>query len=286
MGFPESVKIGLLRETDIPAALQIQEAERWNQSARDWKRLLTLNPDGCFAAFSDGKLIGTITVITYGGHLAWIGMMLVAQEYRRRGVGKQLLRRALDHCERRGIATVKLDATPAGRPLYESLRFVPECGIERWQGLGHSKLAPSLEAWWNEKQQLAVCEFDEKAFHAPRRDLLHSLLLDCCVMPALETDDSGHPLAGYALARGGARACYVGPVVALEQGVAVRLLDSLLERLAGEVFLDICLHSTDFVASLVQRGFAKQRCLTRMVLAPQSIPTSPMVFSIAGPELG
>jgi GNAT superfamily N-acetyltransferase len=50
-----------------------------------------------------------------GEDLAWIGMMLVAQEHRGRGVGKQLMRTALDHCGRSGIAEVKLDATPAGR---------------------------------------------------------------------------------------------------------------------------------------------------------------------------
>src|SRR6266567_28031 len=43
--------------------------------------------------------------------------MLVAQEHRGRGVGKQLMRTTLDYCGRSGIAEVKLDATPAGRNL-------------------------------------------------------------------------------------------------------------------------------------------------------------------------
>ena len=87
------------RETHLPTALQLEEKEEWNQSARDWKRLLTLSPDGCFGAFCGEKLIGTVTVMTYGQHLAWIGMMIVAKENRGRGIGKQLMLVALDYCE-------------------------------------------------------------------------------------------------------------------------------------------------------------------------------------------
>lgn len=132
----EPVEIKLLREAYLPAALKLEEREMWNQTARDWNRLLTLNPDGCFGAFCGEGLIGTVTVMTYGQNLAWIGMMIVAQEYRGRGIGKQLMLAALHYCESRNIATVKLDATPAGRPLYQSLGFLPELPLERWQGPG------------------------------------------------------------------------------------------------------------------------------------------------------
>ncbi len=55
------------------------------------------------------------TIFNWVNSLAWIGMMLVAQEHRGRGVGKHLMRTALDYCGRSGIAEVKLDATLAGR---------------------------------------------------------------------------------------------------------------------------------------------------------------------------
>jgi GNAT superfamily N-acetyltransferase len=287
MGLHQSVEIGMLREADLLAALQIQEAEHWNQCARDWKRLLALNPAGCFGAFSAGKLVGTVTVITYGRRLAWIGMMLVAPEYRDRGIGKRLMYTALGHCQQQHVRTIKLDATPAGRSLYESLGFIAECEIERWQGWAAlAKAKPLCETPGNKSLHPAIDRLDGKAFYAPRKGLLHALLLDCCVRPALEMDDSGRELLGYALARSGSRASYAGPIVAVEQGVAVRLFDSLLESLAEEVFVDICVRNADFVASLVKRGFAKQRSLTRMTLGQPSLSMSDMVFAIAGPELG
>jgi len=286
MGYPESVKIDLLRGIDLAGALRLQEPERWNQTVHDWTRLLRLNPDGCFAAFSDGTLVGTVTVITYGTHLAWVGMMLVAQEYRGRGIGKRLMRTALAHCQQRQIATVKLDATPAGRPLYDSLGFVPECEIERWQGTGGSKSQPDPGSCCTYKVPLSFYQFDEHAFRVSRKELLDSLLEHCCFAPELQIDESTQSLRGYAFARTGARASYIGPVVAVEPELAVGLLDAMVQRLAGAVFVDICLGSEDTVSQLMGRGFVKQRGLTQMSLGQRIIRRSDMVFAIAGPELG
>jgi GNAT superfamily N-acetyltransferase len=282
----ESAEIKLLRETDLPAALQLHEREQWNQTASDWKRLLRLSPHGCFAAYYARKLIGTVTVMTYGRDLAWIGMMLVAQEYRGRGFGTQLMRASLDYCQRSRIATVKLDATPAGRRLYESLGFAPESKLERWQGAGRSRTQHPPESFGADKVRLSVYELDDQAFYAPRRELLNSLLQDCHVEPALQIDNSTQSLRGYALARGGARASYVGPIVAVERSLAISLLDSILRRLAGEVFLDVRIGTADIVVSLIERGFVKQRNLTRMSLGQQTTAPSGLVFAIAGPELG
>jgi len=286
MGYPESVKIDLLREADLAGALRLQESEGWNQTVHDWIRLLRLNPDGCFAAFADGTLVGTVTVITYGRHLAWVGMMLVAQEYRGRGIGKRLMRAALAHCQQRQIATVKLDATPAGRPLYDSLGFVPECEIERWQGTGGSKTQPNPGSVYTYKVPLSFYQFDEHAFRVSRKELLDALLEHCCFAPELQIDESTQSLQGYAFARAGARASYIGPVVAVEPELAVGLLDSMLQHLAGAVFIDIYLGSEDMVSQLMGRGFVKQRSLTQMSLGQPIIRSSDRVFAIAGPELG
>ena len=73
----ERVEIRLLFESDIPAAMTLKEAAGWNQTEEDWRRLLSLEPSGCFAAIKDERLIGTTTTTTYANELAWIGMVLV-----------------------------------------------------------------------------------------------------------------------------------------------------------------------------------------------------------------
>src|SRR5689334_22523272 len=110
----EPLVIRLLDERDIPAAMRLKELARWNQTESDWRRLLQLEPRGCFGATLDGRLVGTTTAITYGDELAWIGMVLVDPEYRRRRIATRLMQAALDYLSGR-VALVKLDATPDGR---------------------------------------------------------------------------------------------------------------------------------------------------------------------------
>jgi len=107
------------------------------------------------------------------------------------------MRTALNYCQRSRIATVKLDATHGGRPLYESLGFVPESGVERWQGTGLSDAQRTPRSFRNDELGLALYKLDEQVIYTSR-ELLSSLLPDGCVEPALRTDDSTGSLLGYA----------------------------------------------------------------------------------------
>jgi GNAT superfamily N-acetyltransferase len=283
---PDPVEIELLSEVHLPEALRLTEQSQWNQTEHDWRRLLQSQTKGCFGAFLDGRLIGTITTVAYGTELAWIGMMLVDPDYRRRGLGTRLMRSDLEHLQRIGVAAIKLDATPAGRPLYESLGFRPEGLIERWEGMGHPGVKKKWSAW-NERLRPAVYTFDRLAFGADRSPILASLIEDSPVAPLIAITPKGQ-LEGFALARPGRRAFHIGPVVARGQGTALALLDGMLGQLAGEkVYLDF---NTGFGFGsevLVDRGLVKQRDLTQMAFGPESpAGISNRIFGLAGPEMG
>src|ERR1051325_850627 len=128
-----ALEIRLLFESDIPAAMQLKQAAGWNQTEEDWRRLLALDPNGCFAAVKDGRLVGTTTTTTYGNDLAWIGMVLVDPHERRQGIATRLMNVALDYLNGK-VATVKLDATAEGKTLYEKFGFQAESVLERWSG--------------------------------------------------------------------------------------------------------------------------------------------------------
>ena len=260
------IGIELLDEGHLPEALRLTEQSRWNQTERDWLRLLQCPPGGCFGAFLDGRLIGTVTTVVYGRELAWIGMMLVDSEYRRRGLGTRLMQTALKYLQRIGVNSVKLDATPAGRPLYESLGFRSEGLIERWEGRGRPGVKKNGLAW-NEGLRLAVYAFDQRAFGADRTWMLASLIADSPVAPLVAMTPDGQ-LEGFALARPGRQAFYIGPVAARSRETALVLLDEILGRLAGKkVTLDF---NTGFGPGSevpAVRGLVKQRELTQMASA-------------------
>src|SRR6185295_11353081 len=85
------IEVGLLRESDLPAALRLKELAQWNQTERDWLRLLRLEPNGCFCVSLDGELVATTTTTTYGRELAWIGMVLVDPKRRQLGIATKLM---------------------------------------------------------------------------------------------------------------------------------------------------------------------------------------------------
>ena len=102
----------------------IRSLAGWNQTDNDWKRIFHYQPDGCFVIECEGEAAGTATTTCYGNDLAWIGMVLVDPRFRRRGLATALMEHCLQFLEKeKGIACVRLDATPEGQTVYEKLGF-------------------------------------------------------------------------------------------------------------------------------------------------------------------
>ncbi|MCA1620477.1 MAG: GNAT family N-acetyltransferase [Acidobacteria bacterium] len=282
----KELEIRLLKASDVAEAMRLKTAAGWNQTEEDWLRLLSLCPDGCFAATAGARLVGTTTTTVYGRELAWVGMVLVDPGFRRRGIATALVRAALEGLDAAAVATVKLDATPEGAPVYEALGFEAELRIERWVGAARAEASPAHAAE-GAPDPTQIFELDRRAFGADRSELLRALLEESFVTSAVSMGADGR-LRGYALARRGAMAGYVGPLVAEEAETAAALLDDVLNRLgAGRVCVDLNTTYAGGARVLEARGFVKQRELIRMQRGGGSgAGTSDSVFAIAGPEVG
>lgn len=73
---------------------------------------------------ASGVLIGTARAIADGGKYAWIYDVCVRSDWRRRGLGKAMMRLLLDHPAVRGCRVVRLGTRDA-QSLYASFGFVP-----------------------------------------------------------------------------------------------------------------------------------------------------------------
>ena len=128
------VEIRQMTTRDIPAGMRLKDLEGWNQTEKDWMRLLQLESATCFVAVRDGEVCGTVAALRYGRHVGWIGMVLVDPRYRQQGIGKRLLDHSLAYLDSQGVETVKLDATPAGHSLYQARGFADECAPRAQRG--------------------------------------------------------------------------------------------------------------------------------------------------------
>jgi predicted N-acetyltransferase YhbS len=280
----------IMTEQDIPAGVRLNTHAGWNQTAADWHRFLESSPRGCFVAEEDARVVGTATTITYENRFAWIGMVLVDHHYQKRGIGTQLLKKAIDYLDASGVATLKLDATPQGQPLYRRLGFLTEYEIERWilkkSPMTDRSKPQSNRAPLTNSQRESLFAVDHEVFGADRRFLLRSLS-DGSPEFSLGLWDDGLP-QGYAFGRRGLFADHLGPWMARSRAAAQTLFQEFLARTTRETLIVDCLTSNSVAVDLVRAGgFVRSRPLTRMVRGPNTYPgkVEPLC-AILGPEFG
>jgi GNAT superfamily N-acetyltransferase len=283
-----------LTAADIPAADHLREQAGWNQTINDWQRLLCWEPAGCFVAEQpDGRVVATVTTTVYGGRprLGWVGMMLVDLQLRRRGLGRALLSHALTWLERNAVRSMALDATPLGKTLYDGMQFTDLFTLQRREARAPG---PGISTPGTGLQPLSAADVERVAeldaavfFGADRRRVLRDLVgahpSGCWL-----SERADGVLAGYVCSRPGARAWYVGPLVARDVATAERLLRAALAPLAGRAVLldtpDVNAHAGDLAA---RYGFEPQRPFIRMVRGSPLPPArTDWCYGIAGPEIG
>lgn len=290
----DSLTIRHMRISDLQAALSLKEQENWNQTKQEWRLFLDQNPEACLVACMDNQVVGTVTAITYGDHLAWIGMMLVAKAYRRKGISQALLTAVIQLLPKH--ISIKLDATPAGKHVYLKHGFVEEYDICRMTCvrvgphmvsgsslLKDSGLDPSPIL---QEDLVEIATIDEGHFGANRLPVLHFLCEQkqnlCWQIP----QDKG--LKGYILGRSGSRYEQIGPLIASSLAMAKVLISKALQNLKGQaVVVDVLAEKTELIQWLQSLGFVSQRTLTRMYLQSRiSVGSLDEQYLICGPEFG
>ncbi len=270
---------------DLGLAMRLKDQAGWNQTEADWSRFLRLQPDGCFLAERDGVAAGTVTTCVLG-RVAWIAMLLVDPRFRRQGIGTRLMQHAIAYLERLGVPSMRLDATPLGRPIYRRLGFVEQYDLLRLEGTAEGRVPPGRKVVPLSADCLdAVAACDRRATGTQRRRLLAALVEAAPrsgrMLPGRES------AGGYALFRPGSRAVQLGPAVAFDEPGGIALLDAILDEVSGgPLFVDAPLSNAAAVRWARARGLVPQRTLTRMVRGREVADRPEWIWASSGPEMG
>ena len=118
MADTEHIAIAELGVEDAQAGLLLSTEAHWNQNEADWRFFLS---KGTVFGLRDGrKLVATAALLPYSAGNAWISMVLVTENWRRRGIATRLVDACLAAATKQGFTTW-LDATPAGASPTPSL---------------------------------------------------------------------------------------------------------------------------------------------------------------------
>ncbi len=291
-----------MAEADLPDGLRLSRAAGWNQGEADWKLLLALGPGLFLLAQEGGRAVACGGAVRYGEALAWVCMILVDPGWRGRGLGTAVFDAVLARLD--GLApsggprSIGLDATPAGRGLYERRGFVDAASLLRLR----LEAAPGAPQPSDDVHPLtandldAVLAADLEAFGADRGTALR-FALDTA--PELAWVGRRPDRVAYCFGRHGDLADHVGPIVADTASSGRDLLAACLRHARPRpLIVDAC-EIPEWHATLAGLGFREQRPFTRMYrggVAPTATDRSPAAagrsaaqaktLAVFGPELG
>jgi GNAT superfamily N-acetyltransferase len=259
---------------DARAGLLLSEEAHWNQNEADWRFFLDAGTmfgvrDG------DGRLIATAALLPYTAANAWISMVLVTANWRRRGLATKLVDTCIDAAIKQRLTTW-LDATPAGVGVYGPLGFTPTMELRRLRFAGSATPAPRLISDRNHDEFIAR---DRRAMGFDRGALLREL-----------GGRAGSQLVSHGgalgLVRDGRTARHIGPVYADDAAAATALVEAIAQSETGPFLIDVVNDRPEFLDNLIGGGWSIERPFQRMRFGLATTRASELPFAVAGPEYG
>ncbi|MFJ3905152.1 GNAT family N-acetyltransferase [Streptomyces sp. NPDC090025] len=269
----DQLPIRRLTFDDLLACADLSEDRGWLREEHKWRLLLAA---GVGYGIDDpaGKGLVTACVVTSygpgpaGPGFAAIGMVLVAERYARRGVGRRLMRHVLAEA---GDTPLSLHATRNGQPLYEELGFTEIGRAEMLKGrFTAAEPAPERTvrpATAEDLQQ--VLRLDHEIFGADRTHMITRL-------PAfadhLRVAEEHGEISGFGALWPNMDTHVIGPLIARDPATAQALVASLAAASDRPLRTDVDRTHTALVTWLKANGL--EQIATNAVMA-RGLPELP-----------
>jgi GNAT superfamily N-acetyltransferase len=277
MGAIDHLAIVTLGADDAREGLLLSAEAHWNQNEADWRFFLT---KGTVFGVHDGdnRLIATAALLPYTSNNAWISMVLVTQNWRRRGLATKLLDACLEAAAKQRL-TAWLDATPAGATVYGPLGFRPTLELRRLRFAGPiSRITTEPKLAANGRLDDLIAR-DHSAMGFDRAALLRDL-----------GGRSGSQVVSHgsatALIRSGRTARHIGPLFAGDAGPATALVETIARSETGPILIDVVSEHGEFLKDLTNSGWMIERPFQRMRFGYIATQSAAPPFAVAGPEYG
>lgn len=212
----------------LDQALALTQTLGWPYRLEDWKVAADL---GCgFAIEAGSRLVGTAFWWPYGAGYGSAGMIIVAPDAQRQGIGARLMDALVGDAQGRSLILI---STPEGEALYTRYGFAPYGMIQQRQAV--LAAAPPRDPGVTVRQATpadrpAVQALDRDASGMERGPMIDTILASADTVVV----ERGGRLAGYGCSRRWGRGYVIGPVAAASGADARALITALAERLVGQ----------------------------------------------------
>ncbi|HDR7776088.1 MULTISPECIES: GNAT family N-acetyltransferase [Bacillus] len=205
-----------------------------------------------------GKLIASAAIILYGEAFASIGMVIVHPDYKGRGIGKAITSSCMNSVSAR--TPIMLIATEEGKPLYEKLGFRSVSYVSKYicnsynaddHCVGNENYMMNYEVGDLEK----IIKIDGYAFGTNRKEFLKKRIMQSeqCIV----VKDKEQSVLGYGLSIQTPENKIIGPIVAKNDEMAMRIVHDLARGHHGKLRIDVLEGKKGFMKVLEITGFKK-----------------------------
>lgn len=246
--------------------------EAYNVPSRrtELEMYLAAQPDGWFALVDGSEIVSVGVGFRYGS-FCWLGLVATKPNRQRQGLATKISAHLVDWARQHGSTTIALDASEAGRRVYEQLGFrvvgettelspPPEVAVEK----------PSRTVCCDTRDVERLLALDRRIFGGDRAGLLRSLSRQADARCHVAV--TGDEVVGYLFVRNR----LVGPGVARNADTARDLLRAaLIDRQRAEtsaeqrLLVPVESHYLDVASRL---GFRIERRLAHMRLGDDVLP--------------
>ncbi|HEE9031382.1 GNAT family N-acetyltransferase [Bacillus cereus] len=251
------IRLERLREEQIGDIVSLSSYIGWDYNREEIETIF--NAGIVYGVWNEKEeLIASAAIILYGEALASIGMVIVHPDYKGRGIGKMIT----DSCIKSVLAhtPIMLIATDEGKPLYEKLGFrevsyVSKYICNSYNANNHCIENEDYMMNYEECDLEKIIKIDENAFGTNRKVFLKKRIMQseqCNVVK-----DKEQNVLGYGLSIQMPENKIIGPVVAKNNAMAMRIVHDLARGHNGKLRMDVPEGKNDFMKELEIAGFKK-----------------------------
>ena len=283
-----------MTRAELDVAVEWAAHEGWNPGLYDADIFWAADPDGFIAAELNGEMIGSGSIVNYGGVCGFMGFFIIHPKFRGRHFGRQLWIARRDRLIKRLQAPARIEMDG----VFNMQSFYAKGGFQflhrdlRFQGTAQAQTStPTSISTRCDVVDLSTIAFDEinqydqAIFMAPRSEFLRRWISQpaCHALGAMHNGK----LVGYAIARPSRTGYRIGPLFANDPAIARMLFQSLLTRLPHQqVQIDVPECNTAGVEMVKSSGFQEVFGCARMAFGPPLPRPLQNIFGVTTFELG
>lgn len=221
--------------SELPLILDWAADEGWNPGLEDAEVFFAADSAGFFVAVDpQDKPIASISVVNHTADFAFLGLYIVRQEFRGRGVGLGLWKQALKHA---GSRTVGLDGVEAQQNNYRASGFVYAGTTTRFTGLLTERASREIQVA-DPREIPTLIQMEAAASGVSKPNYLRPWLTRSSTRTTFAKRENSASV-GFCTIRRCQTGAKIGPLVAPNIDVARELIAHAAQGIDGPISMDV-----------------------------------------------